>query len=237
MARHRNVIHAIRCTPLLPPDVRTLSIQLAPCARENLSDLRKQQLPCSSQKMNVLIACEFSGIVRDAFHRRGHNAWSCDILPTEKQGNHFHCSILSQEILKRKWDLMIAHPDCTFLTVSGARWMKIPWRKEAKLFSLHFVKALWKFPIKRIAIENPVGVLSTLWMPPTQVIHPWQFGHGEKKTTCLWLKNLPPLEPTKIVRGRQPKVHWEWPGGQRGRKIVQEPTSGLPKRWPNSGEI
>lgn len=101
---------------------------------------------------------------------------------------------------------MIAHPDCTFLTVSGARWMSEEWREEAQLSALHFVKALWKFPVPRIAIENPVGRLSSLWRGATQYIQPWQFGHGETKTTGLWLKGLPPLVPTNIVEGREQRV-------------------------------
>ena len=112
--------------------------------------------------MRVLVACEFSGIVREAFRRRGHDAWSCDIIPTEIDGPHILGTILSHQIVSQHWDLMIAHPDCTFLAVSGARWMHEEWREEALLAALHFVKTLWDFPIERIAIENPVGKLSSL---------------------------------------------------------------------------
>lgn len=134
--------------------------------------------------------------MRDAFARRGHDAWSCDIRPSEAPGNHIQDTILEHSIVNRGWDLMIAHPDCTFLTVSGARWNHAEWREEAQLAALHFVKALWKFPIEKVAIENPVGRLSSLWRGPTQTIQPWEFGHGETKGTCIWLRGLPALIPT-----------------------------------------
>lgn len=165
--------------------------------------------------MRVLVACEFSGRVRDAFARRGHDAWSCDFLPSETPGNHIQDNVLSHEVVGRGWDLMIAHPDCTFLAVSGARWNHAEWREEAQLAALHFVKALWRFPVERVCIENPVGRLSSLWRGPTQTIQPWQFGDGEVKATCLWLRGLPPLEPTNIVDGRKPTVHFESPGPDR----------------------
>lgn len=167
--------------------------------------------------MRVLVACEFSGIVRDAFTKRGHDAWSCDILPSERPGNHLQSSILNCEVVNRGWDLMIAHPDCTFLTVSGNRWASEEWREEAKLAALHFIKSLWKFPIQRIGIENPVGRLSSLWRGPDQIIQPWEFGHGEVKKTCLWLKNLVPLEATNIVEGREARVHKEPPSPDRAK--------------------
>jgi hypothetical protein len=165
--------------------------------------------------VRVLVACEFSGVVRDAFTARGHDAWSCDILPSERPGNHFQRSVFDVEVVKAGWDLMIAHPDCTFLTVSGARWMREEWREEAMLMALHTVKSLWRFPIERIAIENPVGRLSSLWRGPDQTIQPWQFGHPETKATCLWLDNLPPLVPTNIVSGREGRVWKEAPGPER----------------------
>ncbi len=152
--------------------------------------------------MKVLVACECSGVVRDAFAALGHDAWSCDILPSERGGKHLQSSVLSPDIVKGGWDLMIAHPDCTFLAVSGARWMAEEWREEAQLAALHFVKALWRFPIPRVAIENPVGRLTNLWRGATQYVQPWQFGHGETKNTGLWLRGLPPLTPTNIVEGR-----------------------------------
>lgn len=167
--------------------------------------------------MRVLVACEFSGRVRDAFARRGHDAWSCDVRPSEAPGNHIQDSILEQSVVNRGWDLMIAHPDCTFLTVSGARWFSVEWREEAQLAALHFVKALWKFPIPRVAIENPVGRLSSLWRGPTQTVQPWQFRDNEKKATCLWFRGLPPLVPlvTEEPKDVQASVWREPPGPER----------------------
>lgn len=173
------------------------------------------------RKLRVLVACEMSGVVRDAFSARGHEAWSCDFLPTERPGRHHQGNILDTQLLKKGFDLMIAHPDCTFLTVSGARWFSIPWRGEAQLSALHFVKALMAFPIERICIENPIGVLSKQWRKPDQIIQPWQFwagepGAGEVKATCLWLKNLPPLVPTTPNEtGRHPACWLESPGPMR----------------------
>jgi hypothetical protein len=153
--------------------------------------------------VRVLIACESSARVRDAFRARGHDAWSCDIKPTEGDPQwHIQGSVFDVDVVKGGWDLMIAHPDCTFLTVSGNRWAKEEWRQEARLMALHTVKALWKFPVPRICIENPIGKLASLWHGPDQVIQPWQFWHlgtpgeGEAKATCFWLKDLDPLEPT-----------------------------------------
>lgn len=151
--------------------------------------------------MKILIACEFSGIVREAFKAKGHDAWSCDYRPTEMPGNHFEQSILSHDIVNAGWDLMIAHPDCTFLTVSGARWMGLKWRQEAQLSALFFVKALWEFPINKICIENPIGKLSSLWRKPDQIIEPYYFGDPHKKATCLWLKGLPSLRKTNDLGG------------------------------------
>jgi hypothetical protein len=156
--------------------------------------------------MRVLVACEFSGTVRDAFARRGHDAWSCDILPSELPGQHIQGDVL--EILNDNWDLAIMHPPCTHLAVSGSRWFpgKVTEQKEA----LDFVRALMAAPIPRMAIENPVSIISSHIRKPDQIIQPWQFGHGEMKTTCLWLKNLPRLKPTDIVDGREQRV-WKMP--------------------------
>lgn len=167
--------------------------------------------------MKVLVACEFSGRVRDAFARRGHDAWSCDVRPSEAPGNHIQDTILEHKVVNRGWDLMVAHPDCTFLAVSGARWNHAEWREEAQLAALHFVKALWRFPVPRVAIENPVGRLSSLWRGPTQTVQPWMFGDNESKATCLWLRGLPPLisaiteEPAEV----QQSVWRETPGEER----------------------
>jgi hypothetical protein len=172
--------------------------------------------------MRVLIACEFSGIVRDAFAGRGHDAWSCDLLPAERAGNHHVGDVL--DYIRcwpylfdplMPWDLMIAFPPCTHLAVSGARWFAGKQREQAE--AIRFVETLWTAAIPRIAIENPVGILSTrsILGKPAQIIQPWQFGHGEVKSTCLWLKNLPPLKPTNIVGGRIARVHREPPGPER----------------------
>jgi hypothetical protein len=161
--------------------------------------------------MNVLVACEFSGIVREAFKARGHNAWSCDLLPSEIPGQHIHGNI--HEMRRQHWDLMIAHPPCTHLAVSGARWFK------DKLFeqevALRFVQFLMDAPIDKICIENPVSIISTRIRRPDQIIQPWQFGHGETKKTCLWLKNLPPLTATNIVEGREQKCWKQSPSPDR----------------------
>ena len=149
--------------------------------------------------MKILVACEYSGIVRDAFIAKGHDAWSCDILPTESPGNHYQGDVL--EHLDRGWDLMIAHPPCTHLAVSGARWFtegKKPWSLQED--ALDFVRKLLDAPIDKIALENPVSVISTKIRKPNQIIQPFEYGHDVTKKTCLWLKNLPNLKPTKIVK-------------------------------------
>lgn len=162
--------------------------------------------------MNVLIACEFSGIVREAFKDRGHNAWSCDLLPTEIPGQHIIGDVLNC-FHGHNWDLMIAHPPCTHLAVSGARWFKDKQAEQSR--ALDFVRLLMNAPIDKICIENPISIISTRIRKPDQIIQPWQFGHGETKTTCLWLKNLPRLIPTDIVEGRENKVHRMPPSADR----------------------
>lgn len=152
--------------------------------------------------MRVLVACEFSGIVRDAFRSRGHDSWSCDLLDTESPGNHIKGDVLAH--LGDGWDLMIAHPPCTHLAVSGARWFSEK-RKEQEE-ALDFVWVLLNAPIPKIALENPVSIISTRIRKPDQIIQPWQFGHGETKATCLWLKGLAKLRPTNIVSGREGRV-------------------------------
>jgi len=164
--------------------------------------------------MRVLVACEFSGIVRDAFKLRGHDAWSCDIEPTEKPGNHFQCDVST--LLYDSWDLMIAHPPCTYLAVSGNRWFKLdPSRYDKQVAALDFVRLLLNAPIKRICLENPVSVISSKIRKPDQVIQPWMFGHHDRKATCLWLKNLPCLRPTRIVEPLFSSVHHAAPGPNR----------------------
>lgn len=164
--------------------------------------------------MRVLIACEYSGIVRDAFAALGHDAWSCDLLPTERPGNHINGDVLQH--LHRNWDLMIAHPPCTHLAVSGARWFKDKQSEQAN--ALDFVRHLMDAPIPRIAIENPISIISSRIRKPDQIIQPWQFGHGETKATCLWLKNLPKLVPTNIVEGREARVHKMPPSPDRWKE-------------------
>ena len=145
--------------------------------------------------MKVLVACEYSGAVRDAFRARGHDAWSCDILPTEVPGPHLQCDVLS--VIGDGWDIMIAHPPCTHLAVSGARWFAE--KREQQEAALAFVRALLAAQIPRIALENPVSIISSRIRKPDQIIQPWQHGHEATKTTCLWLKGLPALVPTNIV--------------------------------------
>jgi len=170
--------------------------------------------------LKVLIACEFSGVVRNAFATMGHDAWSCDLLDTKSPGNHIKGNVL--DILGDGWDLMIAHPPCTHLASSGARWFA--GKKVEQEQAIEFVKALWNAPIPRIAIENPIGVLSSKFRKPDQIIQPFMFGHPETKATCLWLKNLPKLVPTKNVKEEMmalPKkernrIHYMSPGPERG---------------------
>jgi len=155
--------------------------------------------------MRVLVACEYSGRVRDAFLAIGHDAMSCDLLPTENEGPHYEGDV--RDVLDYPWDLMIAHPPCTHLSVSGARHFAEKRMRGGQQAAASFFMMLAKADIPRIAIENPVCVMSSLWRKPDQVIQPWQFGHGETKATCLWLKNLPLLRATNIVEGREQRIH------------------------------
>jgi len=164
--------------------------------------------------MRVLIACEYSGTVRDAFRARGHDAMSCDLLPTERPGPHHQGDVF--DIINDGWDLMIAHPPCTHLAVSGARWWKDKLPEQAD--ALAFVRLLMAAPIPRIAIENPVSKISTAIRKPDQIVQPWQFGHGETKATCLWLKGLPLLVPTQVVDGREARIHMMSPGPDRWKE-------------------
>lgn len=178
--------------------------------------------------MRVLIACEFSGIIREAFSKLGHNAYSCDILPSEIPGNHYQCDV--RDILIDNWDLMIAHPPCTHLAVSGARWFKNKQKEQAE--ALAFVELLMNAPIERIAIENPISIISSRIRKPDQVIQPWQFGHGETKATCLWLKNLPKLQPTNIVNGREQRI-WRIPPGENRWKERSRTFEGIARAMAN----
>ena len=147
------------------------------------------------------MACEYSGIVRDAFIAAGHDAMSCDLLPTDKPGPHYQGDVF--DVIRDGWDMMIAHPPCTYLCSSGLHWNKRrPERAEQTEAALAFVQALLDAPIERIALENPIGCISTRIRKPDQTIQPWQFGHDASKATCLWLKNLAPLMPTQTVAPR-----------------------------------
>ena len=150
--------------------------------------------------MRVLVACEYSGRVREAFRKLGHDAWSCDIIPADDNSPyHYQCDV--REVLDKGWDLMIAHPPCTYLASSGLHWNKrIAGRQEKTEEALEFIQLLMNAPIERIAIENPIGCISSRIRKPEQIIQPWQFGEDASKSTCLWLKNLPKLEPTKIIK-------------------------------------
>lgn len=153
--------------------------------------------------MRVLVACEFSGIVREAFRRLGHDAWSCDLLPTERVGQHYQGDVF--DLNMERWDLIIAHPPCTYLTVAGNKWFlpkyqsRFPNRSVLREEALKFVERLMRWPVDRMCIENPIGAISSRIRKPDQIIQPYQFGHTDRKPTCLWLKNLPKLVPTKIV--------------------------------------
>jgi hypothetical protein len=164
--------------------------------------------------MKVLIACEYSGVVRDAFRAVGHDALSCDLLPTEVPGPHYVGDV--RDLLNDGFDLMIAHPPCTHLAVSGARWFGEKQREQAE--ALDFVRLLLNAPIPRIALENPVSIISSRIAKPNQIIQPWQFGHGEMKTTCLWLRGLPKLVPTDIVAGREQRIHRMAPSPDRWKE-------------------
>ncbi len=186
--------------------------------------------------MRVLVACEFSGIVRNAFAALGHDAWSCDLLPSERPGKHIQCDVRDVFYGDRPWkfELMIAHPPCTYLASSGARWWNDPGRAEAREAALDFVRLLLDAPIDRIALENPPGAIGSRIRKADQYIQPWQFGHGEVKSTGLWLKNLPKLIPTDVVAGRDPKVHHAAPGPDRWKnrsRTLPGIASAMAQQW------
>ena len=186
--------------------------------------------------MKVLVACEYSGKVRDAFTAKGHDAISCDLLETEVPGKHYKGDI--KDIIFDGFDLMIAHPPCTHLAVSGSRhfWRKEKEQKEA----LDFVRFLMDAPIKRWCLENPVSVISSRIRPSDQTIQPYMFGHGETKATCFWLKNLPLLKPTKYVEGREPKVWLEPPGPDRWKnrsRTYQGIADAMAEQWGDESRL
>ena len=169
--------------------------------------------------MRVLVACEYSAVVRDAFRARGFDAWSCDLLPTEGDPRwHLQGDVIEHGLWCDDWDLMIAHPPCTDLAVSGARHFAAKVADGRQARALDFVKCLLDAPIKHIALENPVSVISSRIRKPDCTFQPWEHGHGEVKRTCLWLKNLPPLRPSNIVAGRAERVHRMAPGPDRWKE-------------------
>ena len=186
--------------------------------------------------MKVLVACEYSGRVRDAFTAKGHDAISCDLLETEAPGKHYLGDI--KDIIYDGFDLMIAHPPCTHLAVSGSRHF---WRKEKEQKkALDFVRFLMDSPIKRWCLENPVSVISSKIRPSDQTIQPYMFGHGETKATCFWLKNLPLLKPTKYVEGREPKVWLEPPGPDRWKnrsRTYQGIADAMAEQWGDESKL
>ncbi len=193
--------------------------------------------------MRVLVACEFSGIVRDAFRARGHDAWSCDLLASES-GAEFHYKTSVKQLFRNwqlwdapapwRWDMLLAFPPCTHLAVSGARWFKD--KEQEQEHALKFVAWLLTRPINRICVENPIGVISSRIEKPKQIIQPWQFGHGEVKATCLWLKGLPKLVPTQIVDGRIARVHREAPSPERWKnrsRTLPGIAEAMAEQWGN----
>jgi site-specific DNA-cytosine methylase len=174
--------------------------------------------------MKILVACEYSGRVRDAFRDRGHDAVSCDLLPTDAPGPHYQGDV--SDILDDGWDMLIAFPPCTHLAVSGARWFKEKQTDGRQQAALDFVRLLMDAKIDKIAIENPVSIISSHIRKPDQTIQPWQFGQGETKRTCLWLKNLPLLTPTNIVEGREQRI-WKMPPSANRWKLRSQTFQGI----------
>jgi site-specific DNA-cytosine methylase len=181
---------------------------MTPTVTHELQPRRDGVIRCTAWLGRVLVACEYSGSVRDAFAALGWDAWSCDLLPSETPGNHHQCDV--REILDEGWDIMVAHPPCTHLAVSGARWFPAKRASGEQQAALDFVRLLLDAPIPHIALENPISIISSKIRKPDQVIQPWQHGHGETKATCLWLKNLPRLTPSNIVEGREQRI-WKMP--------------------------
>ena len=182
--------------------------------------------------MRVLISCEYSGTVRDAFISQGHDAMSCDLLPTDRGGPHYQGDVF--DIIGDGWDLMITHPPCTHLAVSGARHFAAKQADGRQTAALFFVHRLLDAPISRISLENPVSIISSRIRKPDQIIQPWQFGHGETKTTCLWLKGLPKLIPTDIVQGRADRIHKMPPSPDRWKlrsTTYQGIADAMAKQW------
>ena len=196
--------------------------------------------------MKVLVACESSGTVRDAFLRLGHDAMSCDLLPTDVPGPHHHGSVL--DILGDGWDLMIAHPPCTHIAVSGAAWFEEKRKDGRQAEAIAFFMKMINAPIPHICVENPVCIMSTVYQRPSQIIHPWQFGHPEQKTTCLWTKGLKRLRPTNVVydemmklpKNERERIHYLPPGPDRWKersKTFQGIADAMADQWGVPGSL
>ena len=182
--------------------------------------------------LKVLIACEFSGTVREAFAKRGHDAWSCDLLPSDVAGQHYQGDVM--DLIGDDWDLMIAHPPCTHLAVSGARHFEAKRKDGRQQEGIDFFMEMINAPIPMIAVENPISIMSRVYQKPTQIIQPWQFGHGETKSTCLWLQGLPKLIPTNVVEGRSDRIHKMPPGPNRWKersKTYQGIADAMAAQW------
>ena len=182
--------------------------------------------------MRVLVACEYSGRVREAFRAKGHDAWSCDVIPAD-DNSPYHIKEDIRDVLFRNrfsgsWDMMLAFPPCTHLASSGARWFKEKEADGRQRKGIDFFMELAEANIDRIAIENPIGIMSTRYRKPDQIIQPWQFGHGETKATCLWLKNLTKLEPTDVVEGREGRI-WRMPPSKDRAKLRSLTYTGIAK--------
>ena len=190
----------------------------------------------------ILVACEYSGRVRQAFRDRGHDAWSCDLLPAE-DGSEFHIQGPVESVpmgYGNHWDLLIAHPPCTHLAVSGARHFEAKRADGRQQEAIEFFLMLARLPIPKIAIENPVCIMSSVWRKPDQTIQPWMFGHGETKATCLWLKGLPHLVPTNIVQGRYARVHLMPPGPDRWKersRTYEGMAQAMADQWGNPRQM
>lgn len=181
--------------------------------------------------LKVLVACEYSAVVREAFRKKGHDAWSCDLLPTEIPGQHYQGDVF--DILYEFWDIVIAHPPCTDLAVSGARWFPEKRANGSQQKSIEFFMRFTELKCKW-SLENPIGIMSTLYRKPDQIIQPWMFGHGETKATCLWLNGLPKLEPTNIVSGREHRIHKMPPGPDRWKersRTYQGIANAMAEQW------
>jgi len=188
--------------------------------------------------VRVLIGCEYSGVVRNAFIRAGHDAISCDLLPTEAPGPHYQGDV--RDLFGECFDLAIFHPPCTHLSVSGARHFEAKRADGRQQEAIDFFLSLARAPIPRIAIENPVCIMSSVWRKPDQTIQPWMFGHGETKATCLWLKGLPHLVPTNIVSGRYPRVHLMPPGPDRWKersRTYEGVAQAMADQWGKYGDL